>query len=234
MVVAGVACRCLRGTAWLLWLAGLLVAGATHAADGTAPAAPPLHFDIPAQPLPQALQQYGEITGVAVLSDAGLLGGLRSAAIAGRYHQREALQLMLVGTGLAPRYVDAAAVTLVAAEAAAALPASAPPAASVHAGTDLQRRRAAVILQQSLERALCGTSLTRPGSYRAALAVWPEAGRIARAELLSSSGDARRDAAIVQRVQGLPLAGLPDAVESPATLLLLPRSADSTPPCRGR
>ncbi len=234
MVVADAACRCLRGAGWLLWLAGLLAAGATHAADGAALAAPPLRFDIPAQPLPQALQQYGEITGVAVLSDAGLLGGLRSAAIAGRYHQREALQLMLVGTGLAPRYVDAAAVTLVAADAADASPAPTAPAAGLPAGSDRQRQRAAIILQQSLERALCGTRLTRPGSYRAALAVWPEAGRIARAELLSSSGDARRDAAIVQRVQGLPLAGLPDAVESPATLLLLPRSAGSTPPCRGR
>ena len=38
-------------------------------------------FDLPAQPLPQALQSYGEITGVAVLIDAHLLGDKRMLKI---------------------------------------------------------------------------------------------------------------------------------------------------------
>ncbi|MER2176845.1 MAG: STN domain-containing protein, partial [Stenotrophomonas maltophilia] len=130
-------------------------------------------FDVPAQPLPEALQSYGEITGVAVLIDAGLSGGLRSTAVYGRYARREALQRMLTGTGLAPHFVENGAFTLVpegSADALDALPDGAP--TSTPSLPERTRQRGARVIQQSLEQALCGTLLTRPGRYRASLRFW--------------------------------------------------------------
>jgi len=194
-------------------------------------------FDVPAQPLPEALQSYGEITGVAVLIDARLLGGLRSTAVSGRYAPREALQRMLTGTGLAPHFVDNGAFTLVPAGSADtrdAVPVAAP--TNTPSLPERTRQRGARVIQQSLEQALCGTPLTRPGRYRARLRIWltePDQ-RIRAPELLESTGDAARDAAIVTRLRDLPLPGLPADLPQPITLLLLPEAPGATPPCRSR
>lgn len=195
-------------------------------------------FDVPAQPLPEALQSYGEITGVAVLIDARLLGGLRSTTVSGRYAPHDALQRMLTGTGLAPHFVESGAFTLVpvgsVADADDALPDTTP--VSRPSLPERTRQRGARVIQQSLEQALCSAALTRPGAYRASLRFWlTDADRRIRApELLDSTGDTQRDAAILQRLLDLPLPGLPADLPQPITLLLLPETPGATPPCRSR
>lgn len=187
-------------------------------------------FDLPAQPLPQALQSYGEITGVAVLIDAHLLGGLRSTPVKGTLAPLPALQKLLEGTGLAPRFVDDAAFTLVPVDTAATTAAAAAlPAASSGAVP----KQAARVIQRSLEQALCDARATRPGSYRMVLQLWFDGDRIDRAAALQSSGDGARDNAILARLRGLAVPGLPDGLQQPVTLLLLPRGAASTAPCKG-
>lgn len=199
------------------------------AANGATDA--PRHFDIPAQPLPQALQLYGETTGVAVLIDAHLLGGLRSTPVKGTHEPLPALHLLLAGTGLAPRFVDDAAFTLVPADAAVPSPAATAQPSTATGGVP---PRAARVIQRSLEQALCAARGTRPGDYRIALQLWWDRNnRIERAEVLEGSGDTTRDTAILDRVRGLALPGLPSALPQPVTLLLLPRSATSSAPCRG-
>lgn len=190
-------------------------------------------FDIPSQPLADALQAFGETTGLAVLIDSRLLVGLESSPVAGRYRQREALQLMLVGTGLAPRYVEDGAFTLVAAETVASGIENAHAALATTAGSAAARASSARVIQRSLEQALCASTLARPGRYRAGVRFWlDERDRIRQPELFESSGDAQRDAEIVRRLAGLPLRGLPSEVPQPVMLLLLPESDTSTPPCK--
>jgi hypothetical protein len=180
--------------------------------------------------LPDALQSYGEITGVAVLIDAHLLGGLRSTPVQGTFAPLPALQTLLDGTGLAPRFVDGAALTLVPAD--AVTPAAPVDAAAASAGR--VPAHAARIIQRSLEQALCGTRATRPGSYRAVLQLWLNADhRVERSTLLQGSGDTARDDALLARVRGLVLPGLPSGLPQPITLQLLPRSATATVPCKG-
>lgn len=189
-------------------------------------------FDIPSQPLADALQAFGETTGLAVLIDSRLLVGLESSPVAGRYRQREALQLMLAGTGLAPRYVEEGAFTLVPTDAVSPGAATAHAALASTAGSAAARARSARVIQRSLEQALCASTLARPGRYRAGVRFWLDQGdRIRQPELFESSGDARRDAEIVRRLAGLPLRGLPSGVPQPVVLLLLPESDTSTPPC---
>lgn len=219
----GLALGAMCSAALGLWLPCAAAAGVDD--SGT-----PRRFDIPAQPLPHALQSYGEITGVAVLIDAHLLGGLRSTPVQGTFAPLPALQTLLEGTGLAPRFVDGAAFTLVPADAVAAAAPSDAPAAS--AGT--VPAHAARIIQRSLEQALCGTRATRPGSYRAVLQLWLNADhRVEKSTLLQGSGDTARDDALLARVRGLALPGLPSGLPQPITLQLLPRSANATVPCKG-
>lgn len=212
-----------------LWLP--LAAAANDAPD---PAAQVRSFDIPAQPLPEALQLYGEMTGVAVLIDAHLLGGLRSAPVRGNYPPPQALHLLLDGTGLAPRFVEGGAFTLVAAQPAAESTAQPSLAGVPGAAAEAARRRAAHVIQRGLEQALCGSRLTRPGSYRVSLRFWldPDDNRIRDPQLLDSSGRPERDAAVLQRLRGLALPGLPSDLPQPVTLLLLPHTAGATAPCR--
>ncbi len=229
--------RCIRGVAWLLCIAWMLAPTLlAWAGAGAAPEGATHLFDIPAQPLPQALQVYGETTGVAVLIDARMLGGLRSTAVSGRHAPLPALQMLLQGTGLAPRFVDGGGFTLVAGETPASSGAG-PANAGTPSATDpaASRRRAARVIQQSLETALCGARATRPGGYRVALQLWldPANHRVSRADVMESSGDPRRDAAILQRLDDLAMPGLPADLPQPVTLLLLPHAAGRTPPCRG-
>lgn len=61
-------------------------------------------FDIPSQPLDGALARYFEASGVQLLYDSSLTRSRRSAAVRGRYAPREALRMLLTGTGLIVRY----------------------------------------------------------------------------------------------------------------------------------
>lgn len=229
--------RCIRRVAWLLCIAWMLApALLAWAGAGAAPEGTTYLFDIPAQPLPQALQVYGETTGVAVLIDARMLGGLRSTAVSGRHAPLPALQMLLRGTGLAPRFVEGGGFTLVAGETPApggTDPADAGPSSATASAA--AQHRAARVIQQSLEAALCSSHATRPGSYRVALQLWvdPASHRVGRADVLEGSGDPRRDAAILRRLDDLAMPGLPVDLPQPVTLLLLPHAAGRTPPCRG-
>lgn len=61
-------------------------------------------FDIPAQPLGAALTAYFRASGVQLLYDSSLAQGRRSSAVKGNFTPRQALNLLLRGTGLVARY----------------------------------------------------------------------------------------------------------------------------------
>lgn len=69
-------------------------------------------FDIPAQPLDSALADYFRLTGVQLLYDSQLTLRRRSGVVRGKYTPREALALLLRGTGLVARYTRATAAVI--------------------------------------------------------------------------------------------------------------------------
>ena len=72
-----------------------------------------LSFDVPAQPLPEALGDFSRQAGVRVLYDGAAVAAARSSAVSGRLTAAEALRRLLQGSGFRPRFVGPASVEVV-------------------------------------------------------------------------------------------------------------------------
>ncbi|XEY01665.1 TonB-dependent receptor [Tistrella bauzanensis] len=91
----------------------LTVAAPGQAWAQSAEAAPAaIRFDIPAQPLAEALNAFGRQAGLQVTGEAAATDGLRSQPLAGRFTIDEALARMLAGTGIAWTITEDATVLL--------------------------------------------------------------------------------------------------------------------------
>ncbi|MBN9513094.1 MAG: TonB-dependent receptor [Alphaproteobacteria bacterium] len=69
-------------------------------------------FDIPAQPLAQALTAFGRQSGLQVAFDPAAVAGKTSVALNGLMATEQALRTLLGGTGLAYQFTSAGAVTI--------------------------------------------------------------------------------------------------------------------------
>ena len=78
-------------------LTGLVapLAGEAHAQDGAR-----RDFNIPAQPMANALEAFGRQSGRDIMFDRGQVAGLRSTAVQGSLEPGEALRRLVVGSGL--------------------------------------------------------------------------------------------------------------------------------------
>jgi TonB family protein len=182
-----------------------------------------MDFDIPAQPLAGALNAYGSATHVQLFVDASVIFGRRSAALHGIFTSEAGLLGLIAGTGLTAFPIGDEGFTLVPLhdrqgkggdeQAQPSLP-------------PLARRFAeySAELQRDLTITLCQHEDTRPGSYRSLLRLWIDSsGSVARAELLTSTGDRARDAKLLSALQNLAVGGSPPSdLPQPVTLLLAP------------
>ena len=96
-------------------LAAIAINGAIVAApfvSGSAVAQQARAFNIPAQPLADALVQFGYQSGLQVVADGGLTASVRSPGVTGTLPPAEALARLLAGTGLVYRFTNATTVAL--------------------------------------------------------------------------------------------------------------------------
>lgn len=199
----------------------------THVSAGVVEGARSHDFLIPAGPLDEALRRYGDVTGMAVLVDGVLLAGRRAAPVEGRFTARQALDQLLAGSGLTPRYTGDDAFTLEVAE--HAVPGRQGPGVEVDAASHARLVR----IQQTVESTLCASALARPGTYRAAVQLWfDDRGSVERSLLLDTTGSADRDEAVESALAGLRLDDPEFAEMSPVTLLVLPEQPGLTLPCQ--
>ncbi|MBN9342005.1 MAG: STN domain-containing protein, partial [Comamonadaceae bacterium] len=77
-----------------LLAAAVLAITSLHAAAQAAP------FDIPAQPLPEALARFAAQSGAQLVYPPGLVQGRRSSAVQGTLDAEAALRQLLQGSGL--------------------------------------------------------------------------------------------------------------------------------------
>ncbi|VFR25106.1 Outer membrane TonB-dependent transducer VreA of trans-envelope signaling system [plant metagenome] len=203
-------------------LFALLGSGACLAATPS-----PLAFDIPTQPLDQALAQYSHVTGLTVLVDGALVVGRRSAAVIGVFTAHDALQRLLQGQPLALRYASARSFTLVARHDVRQEASQSNPTGIALTGTHYGAR-----VQQALKQAVCRVRDLLPGGYRALVQLWvgPQGG-IDRVSLVESTGsaqvDARLTATLVRAEPGVLPAGMPQ----PITVLLRGQREDGRDEC---
>ncbi|AEG01271.1 TonB-dependent siderophore receptor [Methylomonas methanica] len=69
-------------------------------------------YDIAAQPLSDALLQFSETSGIKVFFSTDLVKGVQSPSLQGSYGPQQALQKLLLGTGIVPRTTANGTVTL--------------------------------------------------------------------------------------------------------------------------
>ncbi|WP_349644721.1 MULTISPECIES: STN domain-containing protein [unclassified Bradyrhizobium] len=174
-------------------------------------AEPLVTFDIPAQPLETALGAYGTATGIQLLFDPTLTDGRRTPGLKGTFAAASALNRLLAGSGLAARMIGDAGFTLV------ALPARGPDDVS----PTVQRFNTySAALQGAMRGALCRVRDAAPGPYRVLVRLWiTSSGATERAELLTSSGDERRDGLLVGSLRTLSVGMPPRDLPQPVTLL---------------
>jgi hypothetical protein len=206
--------------ALLFWLTACAVLA------GTADRRVSADLDIPAQDLASALEMFSRSTGMAVLVDHQLTRGRRSIAVKGRLEAGEALTRLLSGSGLMARYARADAFTLQVAQVSAV--ADPVTSSSLNAGSSY-----ATAVQAAIERSLCRSPLIRPGSFRALLQLWiGRDGVVQHSRLVSSTGDFKRDAALVESLRNLDIERpAPSSLSQPVTLLLLPESSGKRMEC---
>ncbi len=198
----------------VLALAGICVAAAED--RQTANPGTPITFHIPAQPLANALQAYGEKAGVQVLYESNSAIGRKSSAVDGDYVAEDALNLLLTGTDLRVQYIRPDAITLALPSAVADTPPASPlMTADLSLGTlrvrapsdgdEMARfRDYSESVQIDVQKALQKNAKTRAGSYRATVELWIDPSRtVQRTELFRSTGDEDRDAAVATAIRGL-------------------------------
>jgi hypothetical protein len=187
-----------------------------------------VEFDIPSQPLASALELYSARSGRQVVYDSTLAVDRRSSPVMGSFTPELALERLLVGTGLMPRYMAADAFVLVGVP--SALRRRQEGQAKAASPADVARYYGRV--QAALGAAFCGNERTRRGGYRAVVALWIGAsGVIGRAALIGPTGNAALDAAIARTVGGLAIgAAPPPGFAQPVVLLVVP---DLTRECQG-
>ncbi len=177
-------------------------------------------FDIPAQPLDQALEAFGAASGLQIFYENILTNGHRSTAVKGVFTPRAALQILLWGSGLTARVIAVDTISV----------AKPPDAALAKRQTGHAYLPYYGVLQAGIMKALCASAETRLGAYHIALQYWINpAGRIARFKLLGSSGNDERDKAVMTAMQGLVLPP-PLDMPQPVTMAIEPtRSAACAP-----
>lgn len=206
------------GHACVFWL------GMGFALAGVASARANEHYDrsgeksanlsIAAQALADALYSYSSVTGIEILVPGDLVTGRRSNAVSGTFTPTDALNTLLKGTGLAPRYTQFGAFTLA--------PAEQNKARSQAWTPDYPDYSAA--LQQAVTRTLCRLDQHKSDPHRMLLRLWvAPSGAVTRVSLTGVSDDARPDARLAGLLGQLVIQPPPPVgVSQPSTMVVQP------------
>lgn len=187
------------------------LAQAQHASTGPQR----VDFDIPSQPLEDALVAFTVTTGVNIAANGSLVAGRHSTAVSGTKTPAEAIRVLLTGTGLIARPTNRGALTL--AVQSPRLPGVRP---------DLRAHKDyAAWVQDAVRRTLCRHGEARP-AYKVAMQIWiGPSGAVERAVLAAgTTGDAARDKTLTALFREMTIgAPPPPGLPQPATFVILPR-----------
>ncbi len=194
-------------------------------------------FDIPAQPLAEALQAYSRTTGVQVMFETTSTIGYQSQPVKGEFASDAALRMLLAGTELRVRRTQTMAIVIASASPSAAD--SDVPSAVLLGAADMTLDTLRVVgssasdkwdslgeyigvVQADLQRALKRVGKATRGEYRVGIKLWVDPSRtVQRAELFGSTGDEVRDTSIVAAIRGLVLSrAAPPNIPQPINFMI--------------
>lgn len=198
-----------------------------------AQAAAAMPFDIPAQPLQAALEQFMKVTAHSGLYDSALTSGRYSAEVKGVMEPEAALRRLVVASGLNVHYDAGETFSITAGPVPQQVADPAP--RGPYWNEEQNKVRYFGVLQARVREVFCRYPVTAPGGYRVALSLWIDSsGEIEQVRLLDSSGAADRDALIISGLRGrrLPLPP-PAGIQQPITMLVAPAPSDAAGECIG-
>lgn len=170
-------------------------------------------FDIPAQRLDIALSRVSQISGVQMLYDSELATGRQSNAIAGTFAVQEALVRLLAGTGLRARFTAGGSIVItLAARPDMTLDMLSVQAAPVVGEPPRDPRALAYVelVQREIVEGLKADGDLSAGDYRISVRLWLDGrGHVARSDVISSSGDDRRDRAFSAALRNMRISQTP-------------------------
>ncbi|GGF32216.1 hypothetical protein GCM10011611_43010 [Aliidongia dinghuensis] len=181
-----------------------------------------VEFDIPAQPLSNALLAYGAATSLEVYYNAAVAQGRVSAAVAGTFTPDAALRMLLRGSGLTSQMTGPSALTVVPMTAAAPSPTA---DLSVSSG---RYEGYFAAIQAGVADALCHGTDSSWANDGAIFRIWlTTSGVIDRADELVGSAHAASGRGFAGTIRGLAVGTPPPGMPQPITLAILPSSAGS-------
>ncbi len=184
-----------------------------------------IHFDIPSQPLADALVAFGATTGLEVFYDGALAVGRHSAPVSGTLTPAEGLRELLAGTGyVAVATADPSTLTIIPATTGAR------PAAAGSAQLS-QYEPYFATLQSLVGDALCGSDETN--SRQVIVSLWlASSGVVSRAELIGEGANSAGRDAVTRGLQGLKIGtSLPPGLPQPIVMVIFPPAVGETAGC---
>jgi TonB family protein len=188
----------------------------------------PLDFNIPAQSLAAALNQYGAISDQPAVFASDLVIGRTSSTVQGKYSAEAGLRLLLQGSGLSfEKITSELGTTFLLTE--TGKPATHATLAAFYGLTGYPG-----LIQARIQEILCADPLTMPGQYNTLFRFQLDGdGNVRNVILLDSTGSARRDDALLKALQrgSVNLSPPPMVVGQPLTMHLRRSDQDAGSQC---
>ncbi len=182
-------------------------------------------FNLPAQPLNSALNQYAIITGRPALFHSEMVNGRISSPVRGVYTPETALQILLQDTGLAVEKVangpdDVFVLRVVS------------PVIPRRVDKPLDFAYGSLV-QVGIWQAVCGILTGLPHDFRLLISVRVDMrGNIEQPRLITTTGDAARDDRLLKALRTLHIGRPPSTdMAQPLTMIILPRIPGKGPRC---
>lgn len=170
-------------------------------------------FDLPVLPLQEALDLFGDRTGLSGIYLASSTNGKTSSAVLGKYTAVDALQKLLQGSGLAAHFLTPSSFVLerVMPEERSELP---------------MANEYESVVQNGIRDVFCNEASLAKNDYRAALRFYIDKNaHLLAPVLLDSTGDKQRDAKILAALSGVKFKRAPLETKKPFFMLILPSDA---------
>lgn len=186
----------------------------------------PLHFAIPAQPLASALEAYGALSGLDVFYNAALAEQRQSHAVMGTYTPKQAIEILLAGSGYVARATAPGGLAIV--------PAAITQAAKSRAGhSDARHEAYFAAMQSRIDAVLCAFPCAPCDSSDLLLRIWLQpSGDVAHADIL---GNGEKSNAPLATALGRARFGVPPVgMSQPVTLVVFRPAPSLDPQCTTR